>query len=73
MANSFNVVTALQTIHEHTHAVGFGCIPSDWTTGDPGADVRYQGAGAGDDAAGIRPYQIAAPHTVYGARLSVRI
>lgn len=21
MANSFNVVTALQTIHEHTHAV----------------------------------------------------
>lgn len=35
MANSFNVVTALQTIHEHTHAVGFGCIPSDWTTGDP--------------------------------------
>lgn len=37
MANSFNVVTALQTIHEHTHAVGFGCIPSDWTTGDPAA------------------------------------
>lgn len=36
MANSFNVVTALQTIHEHTHAVGFGCIPSDWTTGIPG-------------------------------------
>lgn len=39
MANSFNVVTALQTIHEHTHAVGFGCIPSDWTTGDP---VRFR-------------------------------
>lgn len=26
-----------------------------------------------DDAAGIRPYQIAGPQTVYGARLSVRI
>lgn len=37
MTNNFNVVTALQTIHEHVHAVGCGCIPSDWTTGDPGA------------------------------------
>lgn len=37
MANSFNVVTALQTIHEHTHAVGFGCIPSGWTAGGPAA------------------------------------
>lgn len=37
MANSFNVVTALQTIHEHTHAVGSGCIPSGWTAGGPAA------------------------------------
>lgn len=34
MTNNFNVVTALQTIHEHVHAVGCGCIPSDWTTPD---------------------------------------
>lgn len=51
------------------------CAPSVPLAGARGRIVciRYHGAGAGDDAAGIRPYQIAAPQTVYGARLSVRI
>ena len=80
MANSFNVVTALQTIHEHTHAVGFGCIPSDWTTGDPAAfcevnNLFVPGLAAWFFDTVCRPFgygscerHISLPHCIWGVR-----
>lgn len=37
MPDGFNMVTAMETIHRHIHAVGCGALPSCWTTGDPAA------------------------------------
>lgn len=35
MPDGFNMVTAMETIHRHIHAVGCGVLPSCWMTGDP--------------------------------------
>lgn len=35
MPDGFNMVTAMETIHRHIHAVGCGALPSCWMTGVP--------------------------------------
>lgn len=43
MPDGFNMVTAMETIHRHIHAVGCGALPSCWMTGDPSFFCRADG------------------------------
>lgn len=43
MPDGFNMVTAMETIHRHIHAVGCGALPSCWMTGDPSLFCRADG------------------------------
>lgn len=43
MPDGFNMVTAMETIHRHIHAVGCGALPSCWMTGDPPFFCRADG------------------------------